>query len=104
VPHLPAMTLGCASPRSCASALATGKRRQCISMSESVEAWKGDVALQGYESLLQHGKGGLAEIQTSRGQSQEVRESARVLCTYYKITDYFSEGCYDYKVSVIVPW
>lgn len=77
---------------------------QCISMSEPLEAWKGEEALPGSDSLLQHRKGALAETETSRGQSQEVRESAHVVCTYYKRTDNFLEGCYHYNLPVIVLW
>lgn len=62
---------------------------QCILMSVSLEDWEGEEALPGSDSLLQHGKGALAEVQTSPGQSQEVRESAHILCTYYEITLFF---------------
>lgn len=62
-------------------------------MSEAPGAWGGEKALPGSESLLHHRKGALAEIQTSRGQSQEARESAHMLCTYSKITEWFLEGC-----------
>lgn len=105
---LPADSLLCALsyPRSCGPPLAAGKKGtvQCVSVSESLEACEGKETLPGSDSLLQHGKGALAEIQTSQGQSQEVRESAHILCTSYKIPDYFFEGCHHYKMPVIILW
>lgn len=50
-------------------------------MLQYLEACEEKETLPGSDSLLQHGKGALPEIQASQGQSQEVRESACVLCS-----------------------